>query len=71
MRVRFHFVFVVFWVTAILVLTVHLRNVNNRIFYEICTRRAEQGRLKQHLWQKQLQLENMINPVAVSRRLGQ
>jgi len=71
MRPRFRFVLVVFWVTAILILTVHLRNVNNRIFYELCVRRAEQSRLKQHLWQKQLQLESLINPAAVSRRLGE
>jgi len=70
MRPRFRFVLVVFWVTAILILTVHLRNVNNRIFYELCVQRAEQTRLKQHLWQKQLQLESLINPAAVSRRLG-
>lgn len=71
MRARFRFVFIVFWVTAILILTVHLRNINNRIFYELCVRRAEQARLKQHLWQKQLQLESLINPAAVSRRLGE
>jgi len=71
MRARFRFVFIVFWVTAILILTVHLRNINNRIFYELCIRRAEQGQLKEHLWQKQLQLESLINPAAVSRRLGQ
>jgi len=71
MRARFRFVFVVFWVTAILILSVHLRNVNNRIFYELCVRRAEQTRLKQHLWQKQLEVERLINPAAVSRRLGQ
>jgi hypothetical protein len=71
MKPRFRFVLVIFWVTAILILTVHLRNVNNRIFYELCVRRAEQTRLKQHLWQKQLQLESLINPAAVSRRLGE
>jgi hypothetical protein len=32
-------------------------------------RTAEQSRLKQQLWQKQLRLENLINPAAVSRRL--
>jgi Tfp pilus assembly protein PilO len=71
MKARFRFVFVVFWVTAILILTVHLRNANNRIFYELCVQRAEQTRLKQHLWQKQLEVESLINPAAVSRRLGQ
>jgi hypothetical protein len=32
-------------------------------------RTVEQNRLKQQLWQKQLRLENLINPAAVSRRL--
>ncbi|MFA5251171.1 MAG: hypothetical protein WC454_01125 [Phycisphaerae bacterium] len=34
----------------------------------MCT--AEQNRLKQQLWQKQLRLENLISPAAVSHRLG-
>jgi cytochrome c-type biogenesis protein CcmE len=70
MRSRFYFVFVVFCFTAVLILTIYLRSANNRIFYKLCTRTAEQGRLKQQLWQKQLRLENLINPAAVSRRLN-
>lgn len=67
---RFRFVFVVFCFTAFLILTVYLRTADNRIFYRICTLTTEQNRLKQQLWQKQLQLENLINPAAVSQRLG-
>ena len=69
MRSWFCFVFVVFCFTAALILTIYLRNADNRIFYKLCTRTAEQNRLKQQLWQKQLRLENLINPAAVSRRL--
>ena len=68
---RFGFVFVVFYFTAVLILTVSLRSAANRIFYKLCTVNAEQSRLKQELWQKQLQLENLINPAAVSQRLDE
>ena len=69
MRSRFCFVFVIFYFTAVLILTVALRSANNRIFYKLCTLEAEQSRLKQQLWQKQLQLENLINPASISERL--
>jgi len=68
MRFRFCFVFVIFYFTAVLILTVSLRSADNRLFYRFCIVNSEQGRLKQKLWQKQLQLENLINPVAVSQR---
>ena len=69
MRSRFCFVFVVFCFTAVLILTIYLRSADNRIFYKLCMHTTEQGRLKQQLWQKQLRLENLINPAAVSHRL--
>ncbi|MHC4172196.1 MAG: hypothetical protein ACYTBX_09835 [Planctomycetota bacterium] len=71
MRFRFRFVFVVFYFTAILILAVYLRSANNRIFYELCTYRGEQGRLKQKLGTKQLLLEGLINPAAISQRLDE
>jgi len=71
MRFRFCFVFVIFYFTAVLILTVSLRSADNRLFYRFCIVNSEQGRLKQKLWQKQLQLENLINPVAVSQRFDE
>jgi len=71
MRSRFCFVFVVFYFTAVLILTISLRSADNRIFYKLCTINAEQSRLKQQLWQKQLWLENLINPAAVSEHLDE
>jgi len=68
---RFRFIFVVFYFTAILILTVYLRGICNHNFYKLCSINAEQNRLKQQLWQKQLQLESLINPAAVSERLGE
>ncbi len=69
MSFRFRFVFVVFYFTAILILAVYLRSANDRIFYELCTYRGEQSRLKQKLGTKQLLLEGLINPAAISQRL--
>lgn len=70
MRPQFRFVFVVFYFTAVLIFAVYLRSANNRIFYQLYTLEAEQNWLMQELTHKQLQVENLINPAAVSERLG-
>ena len=70
MMFQFRFVFAVFGLTAMLIFTVFLRNANNRVFYELLAYRAELNQLKQELSAKELQLEAMINPAAVSERLG-
>lgn len=70
MRPQFRFVFVVFYFTAVLIFAVYLRSANNRIFYQLYTLEAEQNRLMQELTHKQLQVETLINPAAVSERLG-
>ena len=66
----FRFIFVVFCLIAVLIFTVYLRSTDGRIFYKFCTVNTEQGRLRQELGNKQLQLENLINPAEVSRHLG-
>ena len=71
MKSLFRFTIAVFCVTAFLVFTVYLRSTENHIFYELCKYSSEQNRLKQQLWQKQLQLESLINPVALSQRLDE
>lgn len=70
MKSRTYFVFVVFCFSALLILTIYLRNAENRIFYELVTVNIEQDRLKQQLWQKQLRLESLINPAAVTERIS-
>jgi len=65
------FVLVVFYFTAVLIFAVYLRGANNRIFYELCSCEAKQGRLKQQLGTKQLMLEGLINPAAISQRLDE
>ena len=71
MRSRFCFVFIVFYLTAVLILTVYLRSANNRIFHKLYTISTRQNRLKQQLGNKQLRLENLINPAAISERLDE
>ena len=63
------FVFVVFCFTAVLIFAVYLRSANDRIFYELCAYYADQSRLKQELGTKQLLLESLINPAAISQRV--
>jgi len=69
MGFRFHFIVIILYVTVVLIFTVYLRGVNNSIFYKICMCRAEQSQLKQQLGNKQLQLESLINPSAISQHL--
>ena len=66
---RFRFVFLVFYFTGLLILAVYLRSLNNRIFYELSLETDEQERLNEELGDKQLRLERLINPNAVSERL--
>ena len=65
---RSRLIFIVFYLTAVLIATVHLRIASSRVFYKFRAAFVVQNRLKQQLWQKQLQLENLINPGAVSER---
>jgi hypothetical protein len=68
---QFRFVFVVFCFTAVLIFAVNLRSAKNRIFYELYACNAEMSRLKQELGTKQLMLEGLINPAAISQRVGE
>jgi hypothetical protein len=65
------YVLVNFLFAAILIVSVHLRISNHRIFYTLRRCKIEQGRLQQDLWQKQLRVESLINPASISHRLGE
>jgi hypothetical protein len=67
---QFRFVLVVFYFTAVLLFAVYLRGANNRVFYELSQYSAQQNQLTQELGAKQLQLESLINPSALSKRLS-
>ena len=67
----FRFVFTIFCFAAILIFAAYLRGANNHVFYKLWSVNTEVSQLKQQLWQKQLRLESLINPAAVSERLGE
>ena len=67
---QFRFVFAVFCLTAMLIFAVFLRDVSNRVVYEGLAYKAKLNQLNQELGAKELQLEAMINPAAVSEHLG-
>jgi len=69
MMSRLCFIFTIFYVTGILIFTVYLRSSNDRLFYQLYLHKTKQSRLNQQLWQKQLQLESLINPAALAKRL--
>lgn len=66
MNPRLRFILVTFFIVAALVFAVYIRDANNRLFYKIRSTHVKQNRLKQQLWQKQLQLENLLNPAKIS-----
>ena len=70
MKVRFYFVFAVLYFTAILIFATNLRIAKDRNFYQIYRQRTHLARLRQQLGSKQLRLENLINPAAVSEHLN-
>lgn len=55
-------VFVIFFLTGVLVFTIHLRTTSSRIFNQFCKVRADQKLLVQELRSQQLRLESLINP---------
>lgn len=63
------FIFIVFSLTAALLFSVYLRRATSCSFYKFRVTHIKQARLKQDLWQKQLRLENILNPAALSKRL--
>lgn len=62
----YRYIFVVLVIFLVLISTVYLRRSENREFYKFRNSQVKEARLKQQLWQKQLQLENYINPASVS-----
>lgn len=69
MRFQFRFVFAIFCFTAILILAVYLRSANNRVFYKLWADGVKQDRLERELREKQLRVEQLINPTAVLQRI--
>jgi len=70
MNSQFRFVYVILCLTALLTITVHLRTEESRVIYRLCAVNVEQNRQRQQLWQKQIMVENLTNPAAVSKILA-
>lgn len=68
---QFRFILVVFYFTAVLIFAVYLRGANNQVFYELSQHNARQRQLEQELVRRQLLLESLINPTALTRRLDE
>ena len=62
---RSRVILVVFSVTAILIFTILLRTSASRMSYQYWQASVQQKELLQPLWQKQLQLECLINPASL------
>jgi hypothetical protein len=54
--------FVIFFVTASLIVTIQLRIEAASLFNRYRMEKVRQDRLRQQLWQKQLELECLIGP---------
>ena len=66
---RSRLIFIVFYLTAVFILTVLLRTNSSRIFYNFRMSYVHQNRLKQQLWHKQLTMVSMMTPEEISRRV--
>jgi hypothetical protein len=62
----FCLLFTLFCFTAAMVLTVHLRTVNSRLFFECRKRIVDRQRLKNELTQKELEASYLINRVVIT-----
>ncbi|OHB59004.1 MAG: hypothetical protein A2Y12_19735 [Planctomycetes bacterium GWF2_42_9] len=66
---QFRFTYVVIALTAVLVFTVHIRTTSSRVFYKLGAANIKQTRFNQTLRQKQLDMERLISPAAISEKL--
>ena len=63
------FVYMVLIGVGVLLLTIFLRDANNRMFYQLRTYRVQSNQLKQQLWDRQLELERLTNPDSVMKQV--
>lgn len=61
--------FIIFFLTAALILTIHLRMSASRLFHRYRLEQVRQDQLTQQLWQKQIELEGLIQPQQVYQQL--
>jgi len=66
----FRVTYAVMCITAVLIYAAHLRGSRGQVFYKIRIARNHETRIKQSLWQKQIELEGLVNPASVSEHMG-
>jgi hypothetical protein len=55
-------IFVIFFLTAVLIFTIHIRTASSRVFNHFCKAEAQQKILRQELRGLQLRFESLISP---------
>jgi len=68
---RSRLIFIVFYLTVLLILTVMMRTNSSRIFNNYRSAYVERKHLTQQLRQQQLQMAFLTTPGEISRRLGE
>jgi hypothetical protein len=66
---RSRLIFIVFYVTAVLIATVHLRTASSRIFYRYRMAKVSRKDVSEHLRRMQLELERLASPKSVSEHI--
>ena len=62
--------FIIFFLTAALILTIHLRMSASRLFHRARLAQVRQNQMIQQLWKKQIELESLVQPQQVLRHLS-
>lgn len=63
--------FIIFFLTAAVILTIHLRMSASRLFHSYRLAQVQQERLRQQLWRKQLELEGLMQPQRIYQQLSE
>jgi hypothetical protein len=66
----FRATYAILCITAVLIYAVYLRSAGQQVFYKIRTAQKQESRIKQSLWQKQIELEGLVNPASISQHTG-
>ncbi len=71
MPTRPRLIFAIFFMTSVLVLTIHLRTTSSRVFNRYRSAVVIQEQLKNQLRQKQLRIESLMSPQNLMEHLKQ
>ncbi|MHC5060082.1 MAG: hypothetical protein ACYTFK_03235 [Planctomycetota bacterium] len=66
---RSRLIFIVFYLTALLIAAAGLRIASSRTFNKFSAALVTQNRLMQESWKKRLEFEGLITPKAISEKI--